>query len=82
MDTISIITLFCVIIFLFSSIVVASIISKHNKKKKPKKGSYSPFFGSYNDIFFELKSNVGGINGEYESPSKTSTSTVLVKISV
>ena len=36
----------------------------------------------YNDIFFELKSAVGGINGEYEFPSNTSTSTVLVKISV
>ena len=49
---------------------------------KGKKDSRSPFFLFIMIFFFELKSAVGGINGEYESPSNTSTSTVLVKISV
>ena len=36
----------------------------------------------YNDVFLGFVSGAGGISGEYASPSKTSTSTVLVKTSV
>ena len=79
MDLITIIVFVIDIFLIFFSMFFAWFFSKYKKRKNRKEKKNDNI---YNDIFLELKSAVGGINGEYESPSNTSTSTVLVKISV